>query len=132
MNRQRLGALLLVGLLLAAAALRAQDRITAFVNVHVVPMDREVVLQDHTVIVNGDRIVELGPSAKVKAPPGATIVDGAGKYLTPSVFVSYGIGLFKPSNTFRIKYLLSSQWAVQAESGNANGGDVVYQLERGR
>lgn len=56
----------------------------------------------------------------------------AGKYLTPSVFVSYGVGLFKPSNTFRIKYLLSSSWALQAESGDANGGDVLYQIERGR
>ena len=56
----------------------------------------------------------------------------AGKYLTPSLFVSYGLGLFKPSNTFRIKYLLSSNWAVQAESGDANGGDVLYQIERGR
>ena len=56
----------------------------------------------------------------------------AGKYLTPSVFVSYGRGLFKPTNTFRIKYLLSSSWALQAESGDANGGDVLYQIERGR
>ena len=56
----------------------------------------------------------------------------AGKYLTPSLFVSYGLGLFKPSNTFRIKYLLSSHWAVQSESGDANGGDVLYQIERGR
>jgi len=56
----------------------------------------------------------------------------AGKYLTPSVYVSYGVGLFKPSNTFRIKYLLSSNWALQAESGDANGGDILYQIERGR
>ena len=42
------------------------------------------------------------------------------------------MGLFNPSNTFRIKYLLSSQWAVQAESGDANGGDILYQIERGR
>jgi len=56
----------------------------------------------------------------------------AGKYLSPSLYVSYGLGLFKPSNTFRIKYLLSSHWAVQAESGDANGGDVLYQIERGR
>jgi translocation and assembly module TamB len=55
----------------------------------------------------------------------------AGKYLTPSIFVSYGVGLFKPSNTFRIKYLLSSNWALQAESGDANGGDLLYQIERG-
>jgi autotransporter translocation and assembly factor TamB len=56
----------------------------------------------------------------------------AGKYLTPSVYVSYGVGLFKPSNTFRIKYLLNSNWALRAESGDANGGDILYQIERGR
>ncbi|MEJ2539945.1 MAG: translocation/assembly module TamB domain-containing protein [Gemmatimonadota bacterium] len=56
----------------------------------------------------------------------------AGKYLSPSVFVSYGRGLFKPTNTFRIKYLLSSSWALQAESGESNGGDILYQIERGR
>jgi autotransporter translocation and assembly factor TamB len=56
----------------------------------------------------------------------------AGKYLTPSVYVSYGVGLFKPSNTFRIKYLLNSKWALRAESGDANGGDIIYQIERGR
>jgi translocation and assembly module TamB len=56
----------------------------------------------------------------------------AGKYITPSVYVSYGVGLFRPSNTFRIKYLLNSNWALQAESGDANGGDVLYQIERGR
>jgi translocation and assembly module TamB len=55
----------------------------------------------------------------------------AGKYLSPSVFVAYGRGLFKPTNTFRLKYLLSSSWALQAESGEANGGDVLYQIERG-
>jgi translocation and assembly module TamB len=56
----------------------------------------------------------------------------AGKYLTPSIYVSYGVGLFRPSNTFRIKYLLNSNWALQAESGDANGGDILYQIERGR
>lgn len=56
----------------------------------------------------------------------------AGKYLTPSLYVSYGLGLFKPSNTFRVKYLLSSRWAVQAESGEANGGDLLWQIERGK
>ena len=56
----------------------------------------------------------------------------AGKYLTPSLYVSYGFGLFEPSNTFRIKYLLTSAWALQAESGEATGGDILYQIERGR
>ena len=79
-----------IALAVAAALPRAQDRVTAFVNVHVVPMDREIVLRDHTVLVSGDRIVELGPSAKVKPPAGATIVNGAGKYLTPGLGEMHG------------------------------------------
>jgi imidazolonepropionase-like amidohydrolase len=72
-------------LAVVSAAPRAQDLVTAFVHVHVVPMDREVVLRDHTVLVSGDRIVQLGPSTSVKTPAGATIVNGAGKYLTPGL-----------------------------------------------
>ena len=43
----------------------------AFVNVNVVPMDSERVLSDQTVLVRGDRIVEVGPAGKVKVPAGA-------------------------------------------------------------
>lgn len=79
-----------MALALMAAAPQAQDRMTAFVNVHVVPMDREAILRDHTVLVKGDRIVELGPSAKVKPPAGAAIVDGQGKFLTPGLGEMHG------------------------------------------
>ena len=75
---------------LAAAVPQAQDRAIVFVDVHVVPMDRETVLRDHTVVVKGDRIVELGPSSGVKAPAGAVVVDGAGKYLTPGLAEMHG------------------------------------------
>jgi hypothetical protein len=66
----------------ALAAARRTRRTTspAFVNVHIVPMDRETVLRDHTVLVKGDHIVEIGPSASVKAPSAALTIDGAGKY----------------------------------------------------
>jgi imidazolonepropionase-like amidohydrolase len=82
--------LLMTGLSAAVSVPQAQDRVTAFVNVHVVPMDRETVLRDHTVVVKGDRIIDLGPSATVKAPSGATTIDGAGKYLTPGLAEMHG------------------------------------------
>ena len=47
---------------------------TAFVGVNLVPMDREVVLADYTVIVEGDRIAAVGPAAEVAVPEGATEV----------------------------------------------------------
>jgi translocation and assembly module TamB len=54
-----------------------------------------------------------------------------GKYLSPRLYVTYGIGLFQPINTFRVRYLLSDKWALQAESGEETGADALYTIERG-
>jgi imidazolonepropionase-like amidohydrolase len=61
------------------------ETVTAFVDVTVVPMDRERKLTGQTVIVRGDRIVEIGPTGKVKVPEGGVRVDGKGKYLIPGL-----------------------------------------------
>src|SRR5690349_5413585 len=42
--------------------------VTAFINVNVVPMDSERVLVNQTVVVEGNRIVELGPAMTVQVP----------------------------------------------------------------
>jgi cytosine/adenosine deaminase-related metal-dependent hydrolase len=74
---------MLVSLLTAIAL--TQDPVTAFVNVNVIPMDREQVLRGQTVVVRGGRIAQLGPSDRVKAPAGANVVTGADKYLIPGL-----------------------------------------------
>jgi imidazolonepropionase-like amidohydrolase len=58
---------------------------TAFVGVNVVPMDRERVLANQTVIVRNGVIAEIGDAKKVKVPKDAIRVDGAGKYLIPGL-----------------------------------------------
>jgi translocation and assembly module TamB len=62
-----------------------------------------------------------------------------GKYLSPRLYVSYGLGLFQPVNTFTIRYLFSRQWSLQAQqgaaisgTGQATGVDVLYTVERGK
>jgi Amidohydrolase family len=66
---------------------RADDspaRITAFVHVNVVPMDRERVLADQTVIVEGDKIVAMG--SRVAVPTRAQVIDGhKTAYLSPGL-----------------------------------------------
>lgn len=57
----------------------------AFVGVNVVPMSSETVLADQTVVVRGDRIVELGPAAMVAVPADATRIDGHGRWLMPGL-----------------------------------------------
>jgi hypothetical protein len=58
---------------------------TAFVNVNVIPMDVEKVLESQTVIVEGDRIVAIGPTADARIRDGTEIIDGNGSYLIPGL-----------------------------------------------
>ncbi|HYH45758.1 MAG TPA: translocation/assembly module TamB domain-containing protein, partial [Thermoanaerobaculia bacterium] len=53
-----------------------------------------------------------------------------GKYLSPRLYVGYGIGLFEAVNTFRIRYLIDDSWTLQAESGEGTSADVLYTVER--
>lgn len=73
-------------LVLAAAWAPPQTQeVTAFINASVIPMDRDGVQPNWTVVVRGHRIVGAGPSASVKAPPGAKRINAAGKYLMPGL-----------------------------------------------
>ena len=57
----------------------------AFVNVNVMPMDRERVERRQTVVVRGDRITTIGATSDISGPEGATVIDGAGRYLLPGL-----------------------------------------------
>jgi translocation and assembly module TamB len=55
-----------------------------------------------------------------------------GKYLSPRLYVSYGIGLFQSINTFRIRYIMNKQFTLQADSGQTTqgtGADILYTKE---
>ena len=63
----------------------AQQPAVAFINVNVIPFDRERVLSDQTVIVRDGRIAEIGSADRTKVPAGALQIDGRGKYLMPGL-----------------------------------------------
>jgi imidazolonepropionase-like amidohydrolase len=69
---------------LAHAAHDATHGTTAFVHVNVVPMDRERVLHDQTVIITGDEIDGIG--RHLQPPAGAQVIDGHGTaWLSPGL-----------------------------------------------
>jgi len=65
--------------------LHAQSNVVAFRNVNVLAMDRERVLEDQTVLIQGDLIQEVAPSHRVTIPAGATVYEGEGRYLIPGL-----------------------------------------------
>jgi translocation and assembly module TamB len=54
----------------------------------------------------------------------------AGKYLSPKLYVAYGVGLYQPVNVLRVRYIISRKLSVQAETGTRDSGDILYRIER--
>ena len=53
-----------------------------------------------------------------------------GRYLSPRLYVSYGISLTQQLNTFKLRYTLGDHWTVKTEVGQARGADLVYAIEK--
>ena len=71
--------------LILVPQLKAQQQPAAFIDVTVVPMDKDQILPHQTVVVAGGRIVQVGPSTSLKAPRGALKIEGKGKFLMPGL-----------------------------------------------
>ncbi|MCP4658241.1 MAG: amidohydrolase family protein [bacterium] len=59
--------------------------VTAFVGVRVLPMDRERLLDEHTVVVRDGKIAEMGPVAEIPVPADARRIEGRGGILMPGL-----------------------------------------------
>ena len=53
-----------------------------------------------------------------------------GRYLSPKLYVSYGVGLIESINTINLRYALTERWKLEAESGEYQGADVLFSIER--
>ena len=82
MFRSVVAASILTSLVQPGGAQTAQPPVV-ITGVSVIPMDREEVLQNQTVIVENGRITHVG--AARTAPAGAVTVDGRGKFLMPGI-----------------------------------------------
>src|SRR5688500_9657614 len=63
----------------------SQEPVTAFVDVTVVPLDRDGTRERQTVVVRGEKIVSVGPASRAQIPAGANRIDGRGKFLMPGL-----------------------------------------------
>ena len=53
-----------------------------------------------------------------------------GRYLSPKLYVSYGVGMIEAVNTLNVRYHISDKWQLKAESGESQGADLLYTFER--
>jgi imidazolonepropionase-like amidohydrolase len=114
----------------------ATNQVVAFIGVNVVPMDRERVIENQTVIVRGDRIAEIGPSAKIKVPADALRVEAKGKYLMPGLAEMHG-HLPHPNqgeavtNSFLLLFVANGVTTVRGMFGFPNHPALRDRINRG-
>ena len=53
-----------------------------------------------------------------------------GRYLSPRLYVSYGVSLTEQLNTLKMRYTLGDHWTLRTEVGQAYGADLVYSITK--
>ncbi len=43
-----------------------------------------------------------------------------GKYLSPRLYLSYGVGLFEPGQVVTLRYRISDRWSLEGSQGPQN------------
>lgn len=71
---------------LASTSIMAQNLVTAFKGVTIIPMTGEnAVLENQTLVVRNGLIETIGNMDEVRIPPGAIIIESEGNYLIPGL-----------------------------------------------
>jgi len=53
-----------------------------------------------------------------------------GKYLSPQLFVSYGVGLLEAVNVLRVRYRLSRKLHIEVATSEESSADIIYSFDR--
>ncbi|KLJ02147.1 hypothetical protein WQ56_03730 [Luteimonas sp. FCS-9] len=119
----------------AAGPAPGTSRAVAFVGVDVLPMDRDVRLDDHTVVVRDGRIVEIAPTAEARVPEEAERIDGAGRVLMPGLAEMHGHvpGADRPEEVedTLLLYLANGVTLVRNMSGDPSHPALRARIESG-
>jgi cytosine/adenosine deaminase-related metal-dependent hydrolase len=75
---------LLIGLTSSCSGAH-QSNVFAFLHVNLIPMNKETILTDYTVIIEDGKIKEMGLSSSISVPKGATEIDARGKFMIPAL-----------------------------------------------
>ena len=77
--------LLVLWFLSVGSILAQEDVPTAFIHANLIPMTSEIILPDHTVVVDGGQISFVGPSSRTKIPQHARVIDCDNAFLMPGL-----------------------------------------------
>jgi translocation and assembly module TamB len=75
-------------------------------------------------------IEEVGVESTINSAGEANTALVLGKFLSPRLFVSYGISLTESINTLKLRYTISDKWVLKSEAGENQSADLEFATER--
>lgn len=134
--------LLFISFLLAPCALlTAQELVSndqreiVFKAVNVIPMDRERVIENQTVVVKNGRITAMGDEGKIKFSKEALVIAAKGKYLTPGWAEIHAhvppIDDIEPMKEVLILYLANGITTIRGMLGHSKHLELRNQINSG-
>lgn len=99
----------------------AAGPVLAVVGATVIDAARPVPLRNATVLISGDRILDVGPAAEVAVPSGATVVDATGKFVIPGL-ADMHVHSVPLERTFPPLFLANGVTTVREMGGNPEAG----------
>ena len=73
-------------------------------------------------------IEEVGVESTVDSAGEANTALVLGKFLSPRLFISYGISLTESINTLKLRYTISDKWVFKTEAGENQSADLEYTI----
>lgn len=73
---------------------------------------------------------EVGVESSIDRAGEASSQLVVGKFLSPRLFISYGVSLTESINTLKLRYTISDRWILRTEAGERQSADVEFTVER--
>jgi translocation and assembly module TamB len=73
---------------------------------------------------------EVGVESSLGTDGTANTALVLGKFLSPRLFISYGISLTESINTLKLRYTISDKWVFKTEAGENQSADLEYTIEQ--
>jgi hypothetical protein len=128
----------ILGLLVSACA-DTGPRTVAIQSVTVVDVADGSLRADHTVLIAGNRIVDVGPATVVRVPDDADVLDAAGGYLIPGLWDMHVHSIANVALDMRVRSVAAMDWhfplflawgVTGVRNMNDGTGDLSLELTR--
>lgn len=97
-----------------------QNRITAFTDINVVPMDEERIIKNQTIIVEDGIIKTIGDYSNIVIPKDALKIQSQGKYLMPGL-----VYMHVHFNSLLPIFGIDNEWALYLSKSVGKRADLI-------